>query len=58
MYFLNHRSEDSETLYMGADKHTLRSYVRFVSLFCIPTLSGSLPTFLKTDFKPSDGPKS
>ena len=26
MYFLNHRSEDIETLYMGADKPTLRNF--------------------------------
>ena len=47
MYFLNHRSEDIKTLYMGADKPTLRSYINI----CILTLSGSLPTSFKTDFE-------
>ena len=44
MYFLNHRSEDIETLYMGADKPTLRSYIKMFTVSCHFTLSGSLPT--------------
>ena len=28
MYFLNHRSEDIETLHKGADKPTLHSYIK------------------------------
>ena len=40
LYFLNHRSEDIETVYMGADKPTLRSYVKkMMEIYCSVLLS-------------------